>query len=189
MEVLKAIKNRRTIRLFKQKEIPKKIFQSCIDCAHLAPSSRNLQPLEYILVNDKNIREKIFDTLDWGGKLPEEKPDKNHKPTVYVIVISNKKINKKSGIDTGLAVANLVISAFSKGLGSCILGAINRNKIRSILKVPKNFEIKLVIALGFPAEKPKVEVAKKSVKYWRDKKGILHVPKRGLKKITHFNKF
>jgi len=56
-----------------------------------------------------------------------------------------------------------------------------------IFKIPKKYFLDLVIALGFPAEKPKIVEGERK-KYWRDKKGVLHVPKRKLREILHWNK-
>jgi hypothetical protein len=66
---------------------------------------------------------------------------------------------------------------------------VEREKVQEILKIPGAYKIDSVIALGFPDEKPVVEEMKDSVRYWKDEEGRLHVPKRGLKDIIHFNGF
>ncbi len=189
MDILKAIKNRRTIRQFQTKEIPEKVLKDLIDAARMAPSAMNRQPLEYIVVNSSKLKEQVFQTLSWGGELPQEKSAKNRKPAAFVIVLANNDINSSADIDIGLAVENLVLAAFSYNLGSCPLGAIDTEKIRAFFKIPENFEIKLVVALGYPAEKSVAESSDDTTEYWRDSKNVLHVPKRKLKKIIHINKF
>lgn len=189
MDVISAVKNRRTIRQFQQKEIPQEILKKLIDSARLAPSARNYQPLEYIVVNQPKVRDGVFELLSWGGKLKGDRPSKEKRPTAYVIVISNNKISPNPDFDVGLAVENILLTALYYGLGSCVLGAVDREKLRQLLGVPFNFEIKLVIALGYPAERPVAEDVEELKEYWRDERGILHVPKRKLTTIIHFNKF
>ncbi len=190
MDILKAIKNRRTIRQFQAKEIPAEILKNLIDAARLAPSAMNLQPLEYIVVNDSKLKDQVFQSLSFGGKLPEEQVAENRKAAAYIIVLTNNNINSEADIDAGLAVENLVLAAYGQNLGSCILGSVNAEKIRTLFKIPENFEIKLTLALGYPAEKSQAEDAKdETTEYRRDSKGILHVPKRKLAKIIHINKF
>ena len=56
-----------------------------------------------------------------------------------------------------------------------------------MLKIPENYKVDSVLALGYPDEKPRTEKMKDSVKYWKDNKGQLHVPKRRLDDVLHFN--
>jgi nitroreductase len=187
MEVYKAILKRRTIRIFKNKKISKKTLEKLVNAARLAPSARNLQPLEYLVVNDPKLCDLIFENVYFGGEV-EKLRKKENRPVAYILVLVNKKI-RNSGFehDVGLAVGNIVLAAFEKGIGCCILGAIEREKIKKIFRIPKNYYLDLVVALGYPAEKPVLEEGEG--KYWRDEKEVLHVPKRPLDKILHWNKF
>jgi nitroreductase len=187
MEVYKAILKRRTIRIFKNKKIPKRILKKLVNAARLAPSARNLQPLEYLVVDDPKLCDLIFENVYFGGEV-EKLRKKENRPVAYILVLVNKKI-RESGFehDVGLAVGNLVLVAFEKGIGCCIMGAIEREKIKKIFKIPENYYLDLVVALGYPAENPVLEEGEG--KYWRDEKEVLHVPKRPLKKILHWNKF
>ena len=60
---------------------------------------------------------------------------------------------------------------------------------RQVLGIPEHYRIDSVLALGYPAEEPAAEVMGESVRYWKDEKGRLHVPKRTLASVAHFNKF
>ncbi|MHC4361349.1 MAG: nitroreductase family protein, partial [Planctomycetota bacterium] len=72
-----------------------------------------------------------------------------------------------------------------KGLGGCMLSAVNREGLREALDIPSRYEILLVLALGKPKEKVVIEPVNESnqIKYWRDKDWIHHVPKRSLDEI------
>ena len=189
MDIYKTILKRRTIRKFKQKRISKKILINCLNAARLAPSAANLQPLEYILIT-KNLDE-IFKCTGWLNYLKNKdtKPKENERPVAYIIIISNNKINKEAKYDVGFTAENIVLTAFEKGVSSCIIGALDREKIREILNIPKNYSIEIAVALGYPKQKAIVEKFKNSVECWFGKKDDLHVPKRKLKNILHEGSF
>ncbi len=191
MRVHEAILKRRSIRLFEQKEISKKKLEKLIEAARVAPSSSNLQPLEYILVNEKKLISKVFFTLAWAGYVaPKRNPPEGKRPVAYIVVLVNKEIREKSyERDLGASVENILLSAVEEGIGSCWIGSIKKKKLRSILNVPKNYLIDSVIALGYPAEEPLMEEMKNSTKYYLDNFNRLHVPKRKLQDILHWNKF
>jgi len=67
MDVFEAIRRRRTIRRFQQKQIPGEVLVRLVEAARLAPSAANLQPLEYIIVKDEKMCEEIFQNLRWAG--------------------------------------------------------------------------------------------------------------------------
>lgn len=193
MKVYNVALKRRSIRRFKQKRIPYYILKKLIDAARLAPSAANLQPCEFILVDKKEKVKKIFPALKWAGYIqPEGNPPKGKQPTAYIVALINKKkrpLEVLSEADAAAAIENILLVAEDEGLGSCWLGAIDRDKIRRILRVPEFCEVRYMVALGYPDEKPKVEKLTDSVKYWKDKKGRLHLPKRGLKEVLHRNKY
>ncbi len=190
MDVYEAVLKRRTIRIYKQKPIDYDILEKCVNAARLAPSGANLQPLEYVIADDEKILPGVFETLRWAGYLKNGAPPEGKRPKAYIIILGNREI-KKSGFeyDAGLAAGSICLTALEHGLGSCIIGAVERKKLRKLLGIPESREICLVIALGYPDEKSVVEESKGDIKYWKDKNGVLHVPKRMLKDILHRNGF
>ncbi len=198
-DTYKIILKRRTIRKFRQKRIAKSVLFNCLNAARLAPSSANLQPLEYVLVT-KNLDE-VFECTAWAGYLKEGAPKEGEKPVVYIVILSNTKISRDTKYDVGLAAENIILTAFEKGVASCIIGSVNRDKLVKILNIPENYIIELAIALGYPKQKSVEEKFtplrnqrflsgfKGSIKYWLDKRGVLHIPKRKLKDIVHKEKF
>jgi len=106
-------------------------------------------------------------------------------PRVYIVILLDKKISRTPNHDAGIAAMGISMVAYDGGLGSCILGSVDREKLREILKVPEDLAIALVVALGYPAENPVVETVKDGdIKYCLDENGVLHVPKRDLKDIV-----
>lgn len=189
MDVTEAIQARRSIRKFQQKEVSTDVLKKLVDAARMAPSAANLQPLEYLIVTDDNLRKKVFDELNWAGYLSNGTPKDGEQPTAYIVVLANQNINQEDQVDVGLAAENIMLAAVAEELGSCMLRSIKRYNLRGILSVPNHLAIDSVIALGFPAEKSVPEELTDSIEYWKDDKDILHVPKRNLEDIVHFNSF
>jgi nitroreductase len=191
MSLYDIIISRRTIRQFKPVPVPRSILEKLVDAARLAPSAGNLQPLEFVVVDDTETRQRIFPCLRWAGYIaPGGNPNPGHEPMAYIISLVNLSVREKGyENDVGAAVENMILAAWEEGLGSCWLISVDRDKVAAILEIPGGYKVDCVLALGYPAEKPVLEELRDSVKYWKDEKGILHVPKRGLKNIIHFNEF
>lgn len=105
------------------------------------------------------------------------------------MVLINPRINKAAQHDAAAAIENMILTAVSKGIGSCWVGSVDRQKLRQILQIPEHFKIDSVLALGYPDEKPVAEEMKDSIKYYEDKNGQLHVPQRKLKDILYQNRY
>jgi len=191
MSVYNVALKRRSIRRFKKKKIPFTILKKLINVGRLAPSAANLQPCEFIIVDKKHTVDRIFPTLKWAGYIqPEGNPSEGCQPAAYIVVLINKRKKPLSAeADAAAAVENILLVAQDEGLGSCWIGAIDRARIRNILKIPEYCEVKYVVVLGYPGESPRLERLTNSVKYWKDKAGLFHVPKRSLEEVLHRNTY
>jgi nitroreductase len=188
--IYEKIKSRRTIRKYAQKDVPKEVLLRCVDAARLSPSGANRQPLKYIIVNDQELTKEVFSTLKWAGYLPSYQPSECEMPRAYIVVLLDKGIFESAGHDAGIAAMSISMVARDEGLGSCILGSVNREKLQRILNVPDGLDIVLVVALGYPAENPVAdEVKDGNIKYWLDESGVLHVPKRNLEEVVKWNRY
>lgn len=191
MSLYETIIKRRSIRRFKSISVPYKVLERCVNAARLAPSAGNLQPGEYISVDEEHLLHEVFATLKWASYIsPRGNPPPSERPKAYIVVLINRNVRAEGfEYDIGAAVENIILVALEKGLGACCIGSINRDKLRGILKVPSHYEIALVVALGYPNESPVEEEFKGSIKYWKDESGTLHIPKRRLRDILHRNTF
>lgn len=185
------IVSRRTIRQFKPDPVSKEVLKKLVNVARLAPSGANLQPLEFIVVDDEEIRKQIFACLRWAAYVaPEGDPKSGHEPVAYMVNLVNTKIRDRGfERDIGAAVENMILAALEEDIGSCWVDTIDRSKVQEILNIPEEYKIDSILALGYTDEKPILEEMKESVKYWKDIEGKLHVPKRKLEDVIHFNKF
>lgn len=188
-EIYDTILKRRSIRSFKQKEIDFEILKKCVNAGRLAPSAANLQPLEFIIVNEKKTCSKIFNALGFAGYLKEWNPKQSESPSAYIVILCNDPNNKWYVRDASFASENIVLTAEGYKIGSCVLCNIDKEKIRDILKIPEKIIIDSVIALGYKNEKSVIEDYTDSVKYYKDKDNVLHVPKKKMENVMHINKF
>ena len=191
LTVYDLIVQRRTIRRFKQVEISEESLTKIVNAGRLAPSGANLQPLEFIIIHKKGLLKPVFSTLKWAGYIaPAGNPPVGSQPVAYIVVLINSDIKKDGGSsDAAAAIENMIFAALDQGIGSCWIGSISRKDLRARLNIPQNYRIDSVLAMGYPDESPVVEEVKNSIKYWKDEEGTLHVPKRNLNKIIHFNMF
>jgi nitroreductase len=191
MSLYDLIVSRRSIRQFKPESISREILEDIANAGRLAPSAANRQPLEFVLVEEEGIRSGLFSCLKWAGYIaPEGNPKPGQEPRAYIVVLVNSKIKEKGfEWDVGAAVENMILAAWDKGIGSCWIISVERERVRDLLRVPELYRVDSVLALGYPAEAPLIEDMKDSVEYWKDEQGCLHVPKRRLEEVIHFNRF
>jgi nitroreductase len=182
---------RRTIRRFKPDPVPRELLERLVDAGRLAPSAANLQPLEFIVVDGAGPRAEVFPCLKWAAYIaPAGDPKPGEEPAAYVVTLANTEIREKMfEYDVGAAMENMILTALEEGVGSCWMLSIDRDKLQAILGVPEHYRIDSVLALGYPAEEPTLEVMGESYRYWKDADGRLHVPKRARASVAHFNKF
>lgn len=189
MSLYELMLSRRSIRQFKPDPVSRDILEKLVNSARVAPSGANLQPLEFVVVDDEELRRKLFPCLRWAAYIaPEGNPKPGCEPTAYVVILVNVDV-RKSGFerDVGAAVENMILAAWEERLGSCWIANADTNRIQKMLKIPGNYKVDSVLALGYPDEEPITEEMEDSVKYWKDSKGRLHVPKRRLDDVLHFN--
>ena len=189
--VYDAICQRRTVRRFTQKVIPFSVLEKLVNCARLAPSGANIQPCEYIVVDNTDLVQKIFPCLRWAGYIaPAGNPPDGERPTAYIVVLVDLHRKKKGGeVDAAAAIQNILLCAWEEKIGTCWLGSIERKQISRLLGIPHHYRLDSVVALGYPNEQPIIEDATGSIKYWKDGQGVLHVPKRPLEHVIHRNTF
>jgi len=188
-DIYKLISKRRSVRAFEQRQVPINLVKKAINSARLAPSAANLQFLEYLVINDKKLCDRIFPNTRWAGYLyPKHQPLEGMRPTVYIVILANKEKSKKGDLrDVGAAAENIILTLLDQGVGSCWIASLKRALLRKILKIPPKYRIDSLIAVGWPKESPRLEQDSKKLKYWLDKRGRLHVPKRPMEDVYHHN--
>ena len=177
----------RTIRRFDQAQRVKRAdLLDLVNLARLSASGGNLQPLKFMLSCDPRRNARIFPCLAWAGYLKAwDGPVEGERPAAYIIILGDTTIRREFGCEHGIAAQSIMLGATANGLGGCILGSIQRERLRAGQAIPVKYEILLVLALGRPMEKVILEAVQAGdIKYWRDAEGRHHVPKRSLREIV-----
>jgi len=156
MDVLDAIKGRRSIRAFKRRDVSAEVVEKLIDAARWAPSAGNIQPWEFIVVRKPEIKRRLAEAaLD--QLFIEEAP-------VVIVVCADENASLQwYGIrgktlyciqDTAAAIQNINLAAYSLGLGTCWVGAFREEEAREILKTPHGIRPVAIIPIGYSDEAP-----------------------------------
>jgi nitroreductase len=179
------LKNRSYRRFDQSVCISMDFLREMVDAARLSGSARNMQPLRYMLFNDPAECARIFPTLAWAGYMKDwPGPEEGERPTAYIVQLGDLDITDDWWCDDGIAAQSMLLTAVEQGFGGCIIGSVQREKLRSILSIPDRYKIIQVFALGKPAEEVVIdEVSNDDIKYWRDEQGVHHVPKRSLDEL------
>ena len=144
MDFMEIVRSRRTIRFFKQEPIGKEVLFELVEAARRAPSASNGQPLEYVIVNDKEQVERVFEQLAWGAYVqPRRDPPAGRRPVAYIVVLINREreLGRFGVVDAAAAIENILLAAWSKGIGSCWLASVKREIAVEILDIPEQCRI------------------------------------------------
>ena len=151
MDVLEAIKTRRSVRAYSSRPIPADVLDRCRLALRYAPSACNLQPWRFILVTDGQLRQTLaqaaFDQL-WMAEAP-------------VIVVGcgfPEQAFKNMGgygnsadVDVTISLDHLTLVAVAEGLGTCWIGAFDEGKVKRLLEIPEDVKVVAITPLGYPA--------------------------------------
>jgi len=191
MTIHELIAARRTVRQFDPKPVRRPVLEKIVDAGRLAPSAANLQPLEFVLVDDDAVRAELFRGLKWASYIaPDGNPKPGREPRAYIVVLVNTQVRDKIyEYDVGAAVENMLLAGLGDGVAGCWLISFDKAALQEILRLPGHLKPEAVVALGYPAQVSLVETYDGSPRYWQDADGTFHVPKRRLKDVLHLNKY
>ena len=155
MDVVAAIKKRRSIRRFLKKSVDDEIIKEMLECAILAPSEGNLQPWRFYVIKNKELKEKLA--------LYALKQEFIAEAPVCIVVCADLKRTSPYGErgrtlyclqSTAAAIQNMMLYAVSRGLGTCWVGAFDERKVADALSLPSHLRPVALIPVGYPAEEP-----------------------------------
>lgn len=169
MDFIDLAKTRRSIRSYKNIPVEKDKIEKCVEAARLSPSSTNSQPWKFIVVDEPTLKEKVanasINVLGMNRFV--------HEAPIIVAVVAEKlnilskvgELKQKKdyiGLNIGLATSYFCLQAAELGLGTCILGFFDEQKIQTLLNIPPNKRLTLLITLGYADGAPK-ELNRKDV--------------------------
>ena len=156
MDLFKAIQDRRSVRVYTDEEVSQEDIEKLIDAARWAPSAGNIQPWEFVVVRDEDVKRGLsIAALD--QLFIEQAP-------VVIVVCANESRSEwgygERGKtlyclqDTAAATQNLLLAAHAKGLGACWVGAFYEQEVRKVLDIPMGVRPVAIVPVGYPAETP-----------------------------------
>lgn len=180
------LKNTRTHRSFTKKTLNKIELEELIEATRYGASARNSQLLRYIIINNKDICDKIFPHLAFAGAISWN-PTINEAPTSYILICADKSHIISENLlyfDMGIATQNILLTATKLGFAGCILVAYNKAKVEEIVNLKSSFSSYVLIALGEPQDTVTITEGKPdTLTYFRDEKNNHFVPKLPLKEL------
>lgn len=184
MNLSDAIKSRRSIRRYKQKQVDDKLLADLVDSARLAPSGGNMQHLRFVVVRTPENVEKVFALTGWGGHVrPKRSPVwGKDAPAAFIAVTAPAEVAKSLRHlhgDAGAAIQNMLLKAVELGLGTCWIGNFKEENVSPVIGLGADMKTLYLVAVGYPDESPVQENigSGDSTKYSLDEKDVLHVPK------------
>ena len=189
-DIMKLLEGRRTYRRFKQHPVPKEVLDEILRAARLASSAANRQPLSYVAVQSEETVKEVFSHTRWAGALSNEhgQPKEGERPVLFIGVVKNTDINPDCDTDAGLAIANMTLAAWNRGVGSCIIGACNKEKLSELFGLSEKQKLHTVVAFGFPSHESHIVELEPGgdCRYYLDEKKDYIVPKRRLSDIVKY---
>ena len=152
MDVIEAIKTRRSIRSYKKDPVPEEALRQILEAGRWAPSASNMQPWEFITFTNPEIKQRVMRCFLYGSFL-EEAP-------LGIMVVADPKIGDADCLmqDGTLATYAIMLAAHGLGLGTCwIHPGLNDEKAKEILGIPKEKKIICALSVGYPNETPTKE--------------------------------
>ena len=181
MSVMELLASRRTYRRFEQKAVPQDVVEDIIEALRLSSCGANRQAVRLVVVNRPEDVAKVQPLVKWAGYLPPEQgtPKADELPTFYAAVVQDTAIPGDLATDTGIALANMTLAAWDKGVGSCIMGAIDKPALTAQ-------KLAFMVAFGYPTHKARIVpmTEQTGVKYYLDENRDYCVPKRSAEEIA-----
>ena len=188
-EFRELLKSDRTVRRFKgDVEVSRESLAQIVELARYCASGRNAQPLRYVVVDEKEMREKIYPLLKWAGYYKDwDGPEPGERPSAYLVQCLDTHYGADCLCDDGLQLQAMTLGLTTLGLGGCIIKAFDPVGLASVLHLDARYKPRYVLAVGVPVEEIRLENMDGSeeadFKYYRTPDGVHHVPKRPLSEL------
>jgi nitroreductase len=166
MDTLEVLKKRRSVREYADKPVSKKVLEEIIDCARYAPTARNVQPWEFVVVTGKPALKKLSELCEYGKFIKDA-------GACVLVLCDDTKYYLEDGV---AATENVLLAAAHFGLGSCWVAGDKKPYCKDILEfvgAPEKYKLVSVLAIGVPKSAGALRL----------------MEKRPLKELLHWEKF
>ncbi len=162
MDLIEAIKGRRSIRRFKAQTVPEETIMQIIEAATYAPSAGNIQPWRFIIAKNPDLKKNLAKAA-YDQNLIEQAP------IVVIVCADENQIEPRYGTrgknlyclqDTAAATQNILLTAHSLGLGTCWIGAFDEKLAKKAVNAPEGVRPVAIVPLGYPDVTPRTRTRK-----------------------------
>ncbi|HHT49637.1 MAG TPA: nitroreductase [Firmicutes bacterium] len=151
MDVMEAIRARRSIRQYENRPLPEEVLGEILEAARLAPSARNRQDWRFVVVKDEQQVQRVAAAT--GQSFLATAP----------VIIAGVGLQPEQvmrcgvpnyAVDLAIAMTNITLAATAHGLGTCWIGSFDQEEVKKVLKIPDTYKVVELMSLGYPAEQP-----------------------------------
>ncbi len=150
MDVYEAIRLRKSIRQFRDREIPEEVLTPVLEAGRLAPSAKNFQEWRFVVVKDPETRKRL-------AQAAREQMFIAQAPVVLVCCAQTDHHVMTCGqtcypIDVSIAIDHITLAAVAEGLGTCWIGAFFEDQVKEILGIPEEIRVVELLPMGYPVD-------------------------------------
>ena len=172
------VKKRRSVRSYKPDPVPREMIEACLEAARFAPTACDTQSWRFIVVEGE-LKDRLAEESLGGFVIPNRFA--SSAPVIVVIATDLDLLTHRIGgkikgigyhmIDAGIAGEHFILQAEELGLGTCWIGWFDKKAVKRLLKLPGNWDVSSMIALGFPAARPSTTKKRKTIEEISDFRG------------------
>ncbi len=140
MDTFEAIRTVRSVRNFEPRDVPKETILRILNAGRLSGSSKNTQPWQFVLIQEKSILNDLSKCGDYAEHLT--------RANFAVAIVT--EATKRADYDAGRASENMFLAAWNEGVGSCIASMHRQEDAKKVLHIPDGYTIQVVISFGYP---------------------------------------
>ena len=186
MDMMEFLRTRRTYRRFEQRPVAPELLTEAVEAARIASCGNNRQTLKYMIVQSPAMVAAVQPLVHWAASLPPELgcPKPGEQPVAFIAVLQDERLPGGSDTDVGLAMGSMTAAAWAHGVGSCLMGSIDRPALTQLLGLPEGVKLRYMVAFGYPSHQSHLVTAVDgNVKYYLDDARDYCVPKRPLEEV------
>jgi nitroreductase len=150
MDVFEAIRARKSVRSYQARPVEPEKLRRVLEAARLAPSARNEQEWRFVVVTDREKRQRLAHEASSEHFMGQA-------PVIIAACAQTDRRIMRCGqqaypIDVAIAIDHLTLAAVAEGLGTCWIGSFDPAEVRRILEIPESVEVVELLPLGYPSE-------------------------------------
>lgn len=144
MDVCEAIRTLLAVRRFQDKPVPEDLVRRIVDAAHLTASSINKQPWHFVVVQDRGTLQRLGELARTGPYIAQ---------AALAVAVAYEKSSPFGVSDASRAVQDMMLTAWSEGVGSNWVGFGGLEQVASLLGIPAEFELLAIVPFGYPIDR------------------------------------